>query len=75
MAIYEYRCSTCDKTFEVRQSFKDEPLTSHHQHQSGYGNPLSHLTCFGSVERVIPRSSFQLKGGGWFKDGYGSTKK
>lgn len=28
MPTYEYKCSTCDTTFEYFQSIKDEPLTN-----------------------------------------------
>ena len=69
MPIYEYRCINCQKTFEARQSFKDEPLRVHAQHES---SRKPNGTCHGPVERVIPRSSFQLKGSGWAKDGYSS---
>jgi predicted nucleic acid-binding Zn ribbon protein len=33
--------------------------------------------CGGKVKKLISSTSFQLKGGGWFKDGYhgGSSKK
>ncbi len=27
MPIYSYRCSKCGKTFDVSQSFSDDPLT------------------------------------------------
>ena len=27
MPIYEYKCENCSHRFEIRQSFKDEPLT------------------------------------------------
>lgn len=33
---------------------------------SQYVDPI----CDGVLERMISKSSFQLKGGGWFKDGY-----
>lgn len=37
--------------------------------------PLTtHDTCGQPVERLISRTSFQLKGGGWYSDGYGSAK-
>ncbi|MDP3695113.1 MAG: zinc ribbon domain-containing protein, partial [Desulfocapsaceae bacterium] len=31
--------------------------------------------CKGSVKKVMSMSSFQLKGGGWYADGYASTQK
>ena len=72
MPIYEYLCVHCQRTFEARQSFKDKPFRYHSDHESA----SSHRgVCTGPVERVIPRSSFQLKGGGWSKDGYGKVKQ
>ncbi|MBL8174358.1 MAG: zinc ribbon domain-containing protein, partial [Bryobacterales bacterium] len=29
MPLYEYRCSQCDRVFEVMQKFSDAPLTVH----------------------------------------------
>lgn len=29
--------------------------------------------CGGKLERLISSTAFQLKGGGWYKDGYAST--
>ncbi len=31
--------------------------------------------CEGALERIISQSAFHLKGGGWYKDLYSSTKK
>lgn len=61
MAIYEYDCPQCG-TFEVTQKMTDEALTIH-------------PTCGSKVERKISVSSFALKGGGWYSDGYASTNK
>ena len=57
MPLYEYRCHKCGKTFEVLQKFSDKPLRKHPD-------------CGGSVERLVSASSFQLKGGGWYAEGY-----
>lgn len=57
MPLYEYRCAKCGKTFEVLQKFSDAPLKRHKD-------------CGGSVERLVSASSFQLKGGGWYAEGY-----
>lgn len=58
MPIYEYQCDRCHKTFERFQRITDEPL---------YHCP----DCKGKVRRLISCTSFSLKGGGWYKDGYG----
>jgi putative FmdB family regulatory protein len=57
MPIYEYRCATCGKTFEVIQKFSDAPLAVH-------------ADCGGQVERLISAPSFQFKGSGWYVTDY-----
>jgi putative FmdB family regulatory protein len=61
MPIYEYRCTACDKVFEYMQRMSDDPKTTCE-------------SCGGALERLISRSAFHLKGGGWYKDLYSSTK-
>ena len=60
MPIYEYYCDSCDKEFEVIQKISDQVLTECPECQ---GNTLRKLTSM---------SAFHLKGGGWYKDGYGN---
>ena len=60
MPIYEYRCKGCKKDFEVLQKITDDPLAAC-------------PTCGKQVKRLISQTSFTLKGGGWYKDGYAST--
>jgi len=62
MPIYEYECQKCKKVTEAFQSVADEPLTSCPD-------------CRGSLKKLISSSSFQLKGGGWYADGYCSSKQ
>ena len=63
MPIYEYRCEDCKKTFEVIQKFSDDPIEK-----------CAH--CSGAkVEKLISQSSFVLKGGGWYQDGYSNSKE
>jgi putative FmdB family regulatory protein len=62
MPLYEYECDTCLKVFEIQQRMADAPLSSCPE-------------CDGSVKKVMSMSSFQLKGGGWYADGYASTPK
>ncbi len=61
MPLYEYRCKTCGRTFEIIQKFSDRPLRKCSE-------------CSGELEKLISRSSFQLKGGGWFINDYSSSK-
>lgn len=62
MPLYEYECDTCSKVFEVQQRMADAPMSDCPE-------------CEGSVKKVMSMSSFQLKGGGWYADGYASTQK
>ena len=59
MPIYEYRCKSCKKDFEVLQKITEPPLAKCPQ-------------CGKKVKRLISQTSFSLKGGGWYKDGYAS---
>jgi putative FmdB family regulatory protein len=61
MPIYEYRCKACGDTFEVLQKFNDAPLRE-----------CRH--CSGELEKLLSRTAFVLKGGGWFADGYSRSK-
>lgn len=61
MPLYEYRCKSCGHTFEIIQKFSDRPLKKCPE-------------CAGSLEKLISRTSFQLKGGGWFVSDYSSSK-
>ena len=61
MPIYEYRCADCEHTFEEIQQFSDP-------------DPEACPACGkGDVGRMVSRSNFKLKGGGWYADDYSST--
>lgn len=60
MPIYEYHCHGCQKSHEIIQKFSDAPLTIC-------------PACGGRLEKLLSLSGFQLKGGGWYKDGYASS--
>ena len=60
MPVYEYECNECQKVFEVQQRMSDEPMKQCPE-------------CDGQVKKLMSMSSFQLKGGGWYADGYSST--
>lgn len=57
MPLYEYKCKSCEKTFEVLQKMNEEPMTEC-------------LYCCGSVEKLVSSTSFQLKGSGWYVTDY-----
>ena len=63
MPLYDFECEECNYTEEI--------LTS------SAGSAEIVLTCpkceKEAMKRQVGLSSFQLKGGGWYKDGY--TKK
>jgi putative FmdB family regulatory protein len=63
MPLYDFRCEECEHTEEILTKFA--------------GSSEIALTCpeceKETMKRQVGLSSFQLKGGGWYKDGY--TKK
>jgi len=64
MPIYEYACKTCEKTIDVLQKVSDPTPET-----------CSACGAQGSLSKVVSRTSFVLKGGGWYSDLYSSTKK
>lgn len=61
MPIYEYRCQACGHQFEKIQKLSDRPLRQCPE-------------CKGHVEKIVSLSSFALKGGGWYAQGYSNGK-
>jgi putative FmdB family regulatory protein len=66
MPIYEYQCSECEHIEEVLQKSTDGFF------YLGEGCP--NCGSKGEMTRMISVGSFHLKGGGWYKDGYGHKK-
>ena len=60
MPIYEYRCTACGHTLEAIQKLDARPLSKCPE-------------CSGKLEKLVSRAAFQLKGGGWFSEGYGRS--
>ncbi len=60
MPVYEYECQECDKVFEVQQKIADPPIRFCPD-------------CQAPVKKLVSKSSFQLKGSGWYADGYASS--
>ncbi len=58
MPLYEYSCKKCGHEFEEIQKFGDKPIKK---------CPSCGKT---SVEKKVSMTAFQLKGEGWYKDGY-----
>lgn len=59
MPIYEYDCHHCKKTIEAIQKVDESPLLA-----------CPHCSRPGLKKRTS-LNSFQLKGAGWYRDGYG----
>ena len=57
MPLYEYRCDSCNKVFEVIQKFSDTPLSVCE-------------TCGKPVYKLMSSTSFALKGTGWYTTDY-----
>jgi putative FmdB family regulatory protein len=62
MPTYEYQCHKCGKQFEYVQKISEPPKKKCEK-------------CGGKLERLISGGAFILKGGGWYKDLYSSSKK
>lgn len=60
MPVYEYECLSCGQIHEVTQRFSDDPL-------------IECPDCKGAVRKLISRTSFVLKGSGWYKTDYASN--
>jgi putative FmdB family regulatory protein len=58
MPIYEYRCLDCGHQFELMQKISDPPAETC-------------TSCSGTVQKLISRSAFHLKGSGWYVTDYG----
>ena len=63
MPIYEYKC-TDEKCAQVTEKLRK---------MSEVDDPVQCEKCDKEAKRTFPsRTSFQLKGGGWYADGYSS---
>lgn len=60
MPIYEYQCEVCNTVIEAFQKISDEPMKTCPK-------------CSGDLKKLISMNSFQLKGGGWYADGYSGS--
>jgi putative FmdB family regulatory protein len=60
MPVYEFECQSCKEITEIWQGISEEPLAAC-------------PGCNGPVKKIISASTFALKGGGWYADGYSRT--
>jgi putative FmdB family regulatory protein len=61
MPTYNYACDECGHEWELEQRITDAATTV---------CPEGHK----KARRMISNTSFSLKGGGWYSDGYGAPK-
>lgn len=59
--MYRYRCTACGAHEEHLQKFSDPPLEIC-------------ASCGGALTKQLTAAAFHLKGGGWYKDLYASSK-
>src|SRR6059036_2931850 len=60
MPVYEYACEKCKHEFEAEQRISDNPIRTCPKCRAR------------KVKRLISRTSFVLKGSGWYSDLYAS---
>jgi putative FmdB family regulatory protein len=60
--IYEYQCDSCSYRFEVKQSIKDDPLSTCER-------------CGKAVRRLISSPGIMFKGSGWYVTDYSDKLK
>ena len=61
MPLYEYICEKCNWRVEVIQKVSDAPLKRCSK-------------CRGKLEKAVSRTSFKLKGSGWYATDYSGKK-
>ncbi len=61
MPIYEYECESCGEVVESWQRFSDPPLDKCEK-------------CGGKMHKLVSRSSFHLKGTGWYVTDYAGKR-
>lgn len=61
MPIYRYQCTECGAREEHLQKFSDAPIETCE-------------SCGGALSKLMTAAAFHLKGGGWYKDLYSSSK-
>jgi putative FmdB family regulatory protein len=61
MPTYDYQCQKCGFEFDREQRITEDPIKTCPKCKSR------------KAKRLLSASSFILKGGGWYADGYGSS--
>jgi putative FmdB family regulatory protein len=63
MPIYEYECTQCKKIVEELQKVSN-----------GKNEKVCPI-CFGKMKKIISKSTFHLKGTGWYATDYKNKQK
>ena len=63
MPIYEYRCTACQHTFEVKQKFSDPPVKKCPECRKG------------KVEKLLSAPGLLFKGTGWYVTDYANESR
>lgn len=63
MPLFDYKCTNCGETLELLQKFNEATP-----------GECPHCKAQNTLERLVSKSSFHLKGDGWYKDLYSSSK-
>ncbi len=61
MPLYDYRCENCSHEFEALQRVNQDALTE------------CPICSEHALKKQASAPAFTFKGGGWYKDGYGSS--
>ena len=59
MPLYEYKCDQCNEVTESIENWNTKEINC--------------LVCNNIAHRIISLSNFELKGSGWYKDGYSNN--
>ena len=59
MPLYDYKCTSCEKVVEVLQKLGDPPPKE-----------CPHCKAEGMLSRQLSAPGVELKGSGWYRDGY-----
>jgi len=63
MPIYKFRCNSCENEFTLIRKMSDK------------GDVICPHCGSNLADKLICKSSFSLKGAGWYKDNYSSVAK
>ena len=63
MPIYKFKCDSCGYEFTVIRKISDD------------GEVICENCSSNLTSKMLSRTSFSLKGTGWYKDNYSSTPK